>query len=511
VAATDALCRSFLDLWWHFDPSTATAGRLGDFSSDGIRQHVAALRSLAGAAEELEVEDTADEIDRTALLDHLRVLLFRFEHEHPYRTNPLLWTEHLIRAFTLPKNGSPDQELLAAAALERLRGLPGFCLGAVESIRRPPALLAEGAVVQVGVVSALIERVRIRFGSSWDREGGRGPAIVSEANAALEELRTALTEQIVPDSDPHAGAIGEAEVDRRLHYEHASIHNAGEVWRGALRTAADIEQEVIALAAAVDSNHPWREVCRSSAGAPVAPEEGSVVLERWLGQIRDFLRAREALPEHDFVPLEIQPLPEGLKPTNLWAQYQESETEASLALGALPEHLLPWVAIGLVEPGAHLHGSIAQNLPGMVRRHIAASSTTGGWVLYARELMTELGVQPDPHARLMERVLLLRDVHLALVDIGLHTKQLSVAEAIGHLAERIPFDPALAIADVRRMLSQPLLACASLLGRQELRRLRDDYQSARGDRFTLRGFHRELLQYGGLPIPLIRWGMGLDG
>lgn len=509
MAATDGLCRSFLDLWWHFDPSAATAGRLGDFSPDGIRQHVAALRSLAGAAEELEVEDTADEIDRTALLDHLRVLLFRFEHEHPYRTNPLLWTEHLIRAFTLRNGAAAHQELLAAAALERLRALPGFCQSAVESIRRPPAMLAEGATQHLRVVAVRIEGVRARFGLHWERDAAA--AIVTEANAALDELRTALEEQIVPDSDPHAGAIGEAEVDRRLHYEHASIHNAGEVWRSALRTAAEVEQEVIALAAAVDPSHPWREVCRSSAGAPVTPEAGVVVLERCLGEIRDFLHGREALPEHGFVPLEIQPLPEDLKPTNLWAEYQESEPRAALALGVLPERMLPWVSIGLAEPGAHLHASVAQNLPGMVRRHIAASSTTGGWVLYARELMTELGAHPDPQGRLLERVLLLRDVHLALVDIGLHTKQLSVAEAIGHLSERIPFDPAFASADVRRMLSQPLMACASLLGRQELHRLREDYRSARGDRFTLLDFHRELLQYGGLPIPLIRWGMGLDG
>jgi uncharacterized protein (DUF885 family) len=61
------------------------------------------------------------------------------------------------------------------------------------------------------------------------------------------------------------------------------------------------------------------------------------------------------------------------------------------------------------------------------------------------------------------------------------------------------------------MLSQPLMACATLLGHQELRRLREDYRAARGDQFTRLDFHRELLQYGGLPIPLIRWGMGLDG
>jgi uncharacterized protein (DUF885 family) len=131
--------------------------------------------------------------------------------------------------------------------------------------------------------------------------------------------------------------------------------------------------------------------------------------------------------------------------------------------------------------------------------------------MYARRLVAELGFRPDPGLELIERVLFLRDVHLALVDVGLHTRQLSSDEAIGHLAMRIPFDRALGLADVRRMLCRPLDAAAALLGYEELRKLREDYQTARAGRFSLAGFHEELWQYGALPIPLIRWGMGLDG
>ena len=48
------LVPSYLDLRWHMDPVAATAqgltehdGRLGDFTTDGVRLHVAALKSLA--------------------------------------------------------------------------------------------------------------------------------------------------------------------------------------------------------------------------------------------------------------------------------------------------------------------------------------------------------------------------------------------------------------------------------------------------------------------------------
>jgi uncharacterized protein (DUF885 family) len=49
------------------------------------------------------------------------------------------------------------------------------------------------------------------------------------------------------------------------------------------------------------------------------------------------------------------------------------------------------------------------------------------------------------------------------------------------------------------------------VGRREILELRNDFRAARGASFTLRAFHDALLRYGGLPVTLIRWGLGLDG
>ena len=47
------------------------------------------------------------------------------------------------------------------------------------------------------------------------------------------------------------------------------------------------------------------------------------------------------------------------------------------------------------------------------------------------------------------------------------------------------------------------------VGRRDLLRLREDYRKRAGSSFSLRTFHDELMRYGGLPVTLIRWGMGL--
>ena len=82
MPAVDDLCRSYLDLKYHFDPAAASAAglvthdaRLGSFDGESVREHVAALRSLTGAVEELEPDELQEEIDRTALLGEMRTTI----------------------------------------------------------------------------------------------------------------------------------------------------------------------------------------------------------------------------------------------------------------------------------------------------------------------------------------------------------------------------------------------------------------------------------------------------
>lgn len=519
MAGTDDLCRSFLDLWFHFDPAAATrAGipgqddRLGSYDPDSIRLHVAALRSIAGAVEDLDIEDGDDEIDRTALLDHLRVLLFRFEHEHPWRRSPALWVRHACDALdSLMVRELPD-EGTATALLARIRALPRFFTEARSTLRRPPLLLVEVALAELDGLATLILAARARFGAVWEALEDHGGKPVIEANEAIAHLRQALRSEIAHDPSPGGAAIGEDEVDRRLHHEHASVHNAAEVWRATLRLALEVEQEVVALAAIIDGSRPWREVYERLPGRTGAADDPLPSMGAALGAARRFaesegLSGDTAAP---LVPIEATSYERALEPAAFYRP-AGTLTPAMVVVAGIERPALPWIAARLGVPGIHLHRVRSDALARPVRRHIAAASTPLGWSLYAAELMGSLGYSPEPESRLAERVLFLRDAHLAVVDLGLHTRQFTPDDAIGHLMSHLPVDRHTAEADVRRIACCPVEACAAILGWRELTRLRDDVRASRGAGFTLAGFHDSVLAYGGLPVPLIRWGLGLDG
>jgi uncharacterized protein (DUF885 family) len=81
---------------------------------------------------------------------------------------------------------------------------------------------------------------------------------------------------------------------------------------------------------------------------------------------------------------------------------------------------------------------------------------------------------------------------------------------VDYLTSHVPVDRTNAEAEVRRYCAEPAYQLCYAVGRRELLQLRDDFRAARGAAFTLRAFHDAVLGYGGLPVTLIRWGLGLN-
>ena len=97
-----------------------------------------------------------------------------------------------------------------------------------------------------------------------------------------------------------------------------------------------------------------------------------------------------------------------------------------------------------------------------------------------------------------------------LLDVGLHTRGMTFSQAVEQFVTELHVDRANAEAEVRRYCAEPAQPLCYAVGRREILELRQDFHAARATTFTLRAFHDALLRYGGLPVALIRWGLGLS-
>jgi len=126
------------------------------------------------------------------------------------------------------------------------------------------------------------------------------------------------------------------------------------------------------------------------------------------------------------------------------------------------------------------------------------------------EIVAEQGFFTTLEERLFQKVALLWRACRIVMDVGLHTRAMRFEGAVDLLVERVAFDRSQAAAEVRRYCAEPTYQLCYAVGLRELMALRDAYASAHGPDYSLRRFHDELLSYGGLPVSLIRWGMGVD-
>src|SRR5256884_9318424 len=96
------------------------------------------------------------------------------------------------------------------------------------------------------------------------------------------------------------------------------------------------------------------------------------------------------------------------------------------------------------------------------------------------------------------------------MGVGPHPRGMTFGRAVDQFVPELHVDRANAEAEVRRYCAEPAQPLCYAVGRREILELRKDFQAARGTKFTLRAFHDALLRYGGLPVAMKRWGLGLN-
>jgi hypothetical protein len=536
VTSVDDLCRSYLDLKYHFDPAAgSTVGliaedaRLGRFDAQTTKEHISALRSVAGAVEEVDPDHLQAEIDRTALLGEIRTVIFRLEHEQPNVRNPGFWLSHLFQGlYALLARTETDPAERAPAVLARLGDTQAFLDSGRATINEPPAVFVDMALSMLGGGGELIAQVVAVFSGAAPRLADELKRAGQTALQSLVGFGAALKDEIEPSPDPHTFAIGEEQFNRRLHHEHALMAGPPELWRYGLHLQEEVTQEIVALAARLDSR-PWRELVDQLRDETPAPDELLGVYRSELDRAREFVRQRNLVrvPDGD---VEVVPTPAFLaslvpfaayEPPPIFLQQRTGRFYVTRPNPSLPpeafaqqrrghcRHAIPVMAAHEVYPGHHLQLLTSEGLDSEVRRHIWSPVMVEGWALYSEQLMGEAGYYGSDEVRLFQLVNLLWRAIRVVLDVGLHTRGMTPAEAVDYMVEHLPIERLSAEAEVRRYCAWPTYQLCYAVGRRELLRLRDAYQEREAASFDPRRFHDELMSYGGIPVSLARWGMDL--
>ena len=532
--AFDDLVHSYLDIRWQFDPVQATGaglsehdGRLGDFTAESVATSIAALRSISHAIEELSLETTDDELDRTALLNEIRVTVHRFTRERPHVKNPAFWLSHLLQGlyFLLVRDDRPPVHRARAAA-SRLEAVPRFLEQAKATLQDCPWVFTQTCLGVIDGGLALIGKIGEHLRPEGDHQFDD---VRNQALAALDSFARDLPGMaLLPEEGGFA--IGQEAFDFRLRVEHALGSSANDLREYGKALVEQVGRALAELAGKIDSGVSWQDLAERLRNNH--PPDGKVVDAYAL----EMERARQFVEERGIVPLypgtlEVVETPSFLLPVIPVAAYQPPGAFAEDRTGlfyvtppaagldstsrerVLRNHCQYMISSTVLHegyPGHHLQFLAAQAQPRVVRRLMGSALVYEGWALYCEEMMGEEGFYRQQEERFFQLVaLLLRGIRI-LVDVGLHTGGMGYDEAVQLLVDRAIIGRHTAEAEVRRYCAAPAYQLCYAVGRREIKALHEDYRKAAGADYTLRDFHEALLGYGGLPVSLMRWGMGLN-
>lgn len=171
----------------------------------------------------------------------------------------------------------------------------------------------------------------------------------------------------------------------------------------------------------------------------------------------------------------------------------------------VPSWTLPTLTFHEGIPGHHLQLSIQQeaDIP-LIRKLSFFSAYIEGWALYSEQLAVEMGMYvDDPFGHIGQlHDAMLRAVRL-VVDTGLHAMKWSREKAIKYYVDTLGDQEASGTTEVERYCVWPGQACAYMLGKIEILKLRDKAKTALGARFDIRNFHDTVLLNGAVPLTVL--------
>jgi uncharacterized protein (DUF885 family) len=194
-----------------------------------------------------------------------------------------------------------------------------------------------------------------------------------------------------------------------------------------------------------------------------------------------------------------------------WVTPIDPKTPDAKAESKLREYnnwVLQWLCIHEALPGHYVQAEHANDIQPPTRRLVRGLFSNGayveGWAEYGAQVMLAEGyANRDPRYRLSYLKVWLRAICNSILDVRMHTMNMTDTEAMDLMMK----DAFQTQAEAEGKLQRAKLASTQLptyfVGTREWWDLRKKYQAAKGKNFTLAEFHDRALDEGALPVPML--------
>lgn len=524
----------FLKIYAGYYPVNATSlgvyeynSNFRDFSQTALKNYLAELQTLETELEtfksekELSLDEAMDAelLGRKIKLERKELLEFAY-----FERDPSLYVSEALYGLWYLWMRPLDEGDRIQSLTDRIGKIPALFAQAKEFLKEPAKVWVELALDELnGLETFLAETLKnlSRVSPSKAKLQEFGDAAAKEIKNFKKFLSTQFTKS------KGEFAIGKKNFEELLNLYHGYSESVADLEKMGQKVLKETQKEITELSKKVSGNIAWKNLVAKLKKKHPAYVDLLRTYEGEVEKLKGFLVQNKIVTIPKYESLRVMDTPLFSRASVPIAAYIDPPLFSKDRTGtffvtppksakdseALQEHCyssLTITALHEAYPGHHLQFVYQANLKSPIRKLFNCSSYYEGWALYCEEMLGDQGYYNDEVKIFQLKDKIWRACRI-LVDIGLHTKKMSVDEAARFIAKETQMSLEAAKADVRWYTQRPTVPQSYLSGMLKIRVLREQAKKKWEKKYSLKKFHDWFLKFGAIPLGMIEEALNKGG
>jgi uncharacterized protein (DUF885 family) len=434
-------------------------------------------------------------------------------------------------------NGSYDTpEIRLRAFSAKMNNIPAFYEAAKKNIKNPTVEHTELAIGQNLGGSSVFEGELTDALAKSKLSDTEKKEMLAKAKVSVKAIADyANWLKNLPNKTPRSFRLGAALYAKKFNFDIQSGYSADEIFKIAVDHKKELHDKMFVLADKLwtkykgDAPKPSdkldliQQVIDKISLQHTTPEKFQSEIEKQIPELAAYVKAKDLLYIDPSKPLVVRKEPAYMAGVagasisspgpydknantyyNVGSMSGWTPENAESYLREYNDYILQILNIHEAIPGHYAQLVYSNQSPSIIKSILGNGAMVEGWAVYAERMMLESGYKNSDEMWLMYYKWNLRATCNTILDISVHTKNMSKDDALKLLTKEAFQQQAEADGKWKRVTLSQVQLCSYFTGYTEIYNLREELKKQQGTKFNLKEFHEKFLSYGSSPVKYIK-------
>lgn len=534
----------FVTSLWKINPGWASGvgyhkydSILSIYDANEEKRQLEFVNAQLDSLKQFNIDDLSDnnKTDFQMIKNQLESTIFSIKEMKSSEWNPSEY--NVCGAFAEILNGNYDSlEVRLRAFNKKMNAIPAYYETAKKNIKNPTVEHTELAIAQNLGGSSVFDADLKTVLEKSKLSAAEKKEMLDKAQVSIKAIADyAAWLKALPNKTPRSFRLGTALYAKKFNFDIQSSYTPDEIYKIAVDHKKDLHDKMFVLADKLwtkyKGNEPKpankldliKQVIDKISLQHTTPEKFQSEIEKQIPELTAYVKAKDLLYIDPSKPLVVRKEPaymagvagasisapgpydkNGNTYYNVGSMSGWTAENAESYLREYNDYILQILNIHEAIPGHYTQLVYSNQSPSIIKSILGNGAMVEGWAVYAEKMMLESGYKNSDEMWLMYYKWNLRTTCNTILDISVHTKNMSKEAALDLLTKEAFQQQAEADGKWKRVTLSQVQLCSYFTGYTEIYNLREELKKQEGDKFNLKKFHEKFLSFGSAPVKYIK-------